>query len=90
MGDTTGLPPSAVVVRELRSALKLSQAALAERANVDRVEIIAVEKGRNKATSDRMRDGLARAFGLRIEDLRRALQGEMSPAELLKLCHLTG
>lgn len=39
-----------------------TQEQLAERAGIDRVEVNALERGRNKGTSTRIRDGLARAF----------------------------
>lgn len=78
MSKPVSLPPSASVVQTLRKARGWSQQALAERAGVQRVEILAVEKGRNKATSARMRDGLARAFELDPEKLSLVLSGEVA------------
>lgn len=51
-------------VKRKRIERKWTQDELAERAGLDRVEVNAVERGRNKGTSSRIRDGLARAFGV--------------------------
>jgi DNA-binding XRE family transcriptional regulator len=77
--------PSAAVVQALRAALSLTQKRLAALAGVNRVEIIAVEKGRNRASSVRMRDGLATAFHLTGEEMTQALTGAITVKEVLKL-----
>lgn len=77
--------PSAKLLTTLRAALGLTQARLADLAHVDRIEIIAVEKGRNKASSARMRDGLARAFGLSASVMSKGLEGILAPDDVLKL-----
>lgn len=69
----------------IRSALGLSQAQLAKRAELDRIEILNVEKGRNKASSARIRDGLARGFGLSIEETSAGLDGHLTPEDILNL-----
>ena len=60
-------PPTVDVaewVRQERERRGWTPQELADRAGLDRVEVNAVERGRNKATSARIRDGLARAFGV--------------------------
>lgn len=79
--------PSARAVRALRADAGLTQKALADRAGVDRIEIIGLEKGRNKGKSARMRDALARAFGLTHEDMTATLTGELAIAEAIRRAH---
>lgn len=59
----------------LRKRLGLTQAQVAERAGLRRDEVTKVESGANKATSARVRDGLARAFGLSVDELVSYLDG---------------
>jgi transcriptional regulator with XRE-family HTH domain len=64
-------------VRALRQALKLSQDAVAERSGgrLKRVEVSRIETGGNRATSDRVRVGLASAFGLSRDEMADYLEG---------------
>lgn len=71
------------VVRALRTTSGMTQQRLADLAGVGRIEVIAVEKGRNKATSIRMRDGLARAFGLTREDMSLVLEKKITVNDAL-------
>ncbi len=73
-------------VRELRTSLQLSQEKLAELGGLERVEVSKVESGANKAQSFAMRQSLATAFGLSIEDLVELLEGSSSIATLRKRC----
>jgi transcriptional regulator with XRE-family HTH domain len=50
-------------VRAERERRGWTQDELAAQAGIDRVEVNAVENGRNKGTSSRIRDGLTKAFG---------------------------
>ena len=59
----------------LRKRLGLTQAQVAERAGLRRDEVTKVEGGANKATSARVRDGLARAYGLSVDELLGYLDG---------------
>lgn len=77
--------PSAVAVRTLRLGLDLTQQQVADLAGVDRLEILSMEKGRLIGSSARMRDGLAKAFGLSHEDMSAALDGSLSAADALNL-----
>jgi DNA-binding XRE family transcriptional regulator len=72
----------AAVLRELRMWLGMTQADVAEVAGVDRTLINSVENGRNLATSYRIREGLAKALGLTIEDVAGALAGSLGVAVL--------
>jgi transcriptional regulator with XRE-family HTH domain len=54
-------------VQAERSRRGWTQQELADKAGLDRVEINALENGRNKGSSSRIRDGLAKAFGIRAE-----------------------
>jgi transcriptional regulator with XRE-family HTH domain len=67
--------PSAKALRALRAGLGVSQAQVAERAGLQRVEVVNLESGRNQATSARVQRGLARAFGLSAEEIAEVLSG---------------
>lgn len=74
---------TADLVRALRERLGLTQEALAERAKTehptfDRVYLSKIESGANKATSAKIRDGLAAAFGLNRGDLEDYLSERIS------------
>jgi transcriptional regulator with XRE-family HTH domain len=62
-------------IKALRKALGLTQEALAERADLERVEISNLESGRNQATSVRILKGLARGFGLELQDASDLVDG---------------
>lgn len=70
--------PSAAATKALRLGLGLTQEQLAERAGLERVEVVNVERGRNQATSARVRDGLARGLGLEPVVMEQVLRGELS------------
>lgn len=71
-------------VRELRQSLGLSQSSLADAGGLKRVEVVHVENGDNKASSARMRRGLAIGLGLSREDMDALLDGNMSVAQALR------
>lgn len=73
------------VVRKLRTELGLSQEALAEKAGLLREEVSNVETGRNKASSARIRDGLARGFGLSLEDFKELVEGQLTVSRAKRL-----
>lgn len=77
-------------VRELREALDLSQEQLAERGGVTRTEISKIEHGHNYASSFAMRQSLATAFGLSLEDLGELLDGRTAISTLRKRCRING
>jgi transcriptional regulator with XRE-family HTH domain len=77
--------PSAKLVIAVRARLGLTQDEMADRAGLDRIEILNVEKGRNKASSARIRDGLAQAIGISVEQVSAGLEGKLSPAAILAL-----
>ncbi len=62
-------------VRALRVAYRLSQSALAIRAGVTRSEVVKIEGDHNKATSYRVRAGLAKAFGIGLLEFDAFLDG---------------
>jgi transcriptional regulator with XRE-family HTH domain len=65
--DLTALYPPRMLadwVKKTRAERDWTQQELADKAGLDRVEINAIENGRNKGSSHRVRDGLARAFGV--------------------------
>jgi transcriptional regulator with XRE-family HTH domain len=65
-------------VREMRKALGLTQEGLAKAAGLNRIEIMKVERGTNKASSHRMRCALASGFGLSREDSDDLLEGRIT------------
>lgn len=66
-------------VRQLRHLLDVTQEQIADRAGVRRSDIARVENGHNKAGSYDMREKLARAFGLSLEDFVSMIEGKLSP-----------
>lgn len=82
------------LVRALRERLGLTQEDLAERAKAehpsfDRVYVSKIEAGTNKATSAKMRDGLAAAFGLSRGDLEDYLSERISVDEAVRRMRAT-
>src|SRR5689334_16601352 len=69
-----------VWVKAERDRRGWTQDQLAELAGLRRVEVNAVERGRNKGTSARVREGLAKAFGVPAKNLA-AEPGDASTAE---------
>lgn len=67
--------PVAERVRTLRKVLGLTQEQLASLGGLRRTDVVLVEGGYNKATSSRIRSGLARGFGLPFEDADAYLSG---------------
>lgn len=67
----------AELVRALRLALNLTQEQVADRSEgkLARVDVNKIESGRNQATSDRVRAGLAQAAGLTRDELADYLDG---------------
>jgi transcriptional regulator with XRE-family HTH domain len=71
-----------VLVADLLARLGLTQQQLGEKGGLRREEINKVISGENKATSDRIRGGLATAFGISRDDLARWFSGELSTDEV--------
>ena len=65
-------------VRSLRQALGLTQEKLADASGLARDEVCRLETGWNRATSGRVRQGLARGFGLTLEDTFAFVEGRLS------------
>ena len=72
-------------VYALRTLLKLSQEALAERAGLGRDEISSLESGRRQGTSARVVGALARGFGLTMEQTVALLDGTLEPSAAYKM-----
>lgn len=53
----------------------ISQEKLAEAGGLDRVQVLTIEAGRNKASGSKAREGLAKAFGVSMEHLTAYLAG---------------
>lgn len=64
-------------VRALRKGVGLTQEQVALAGGVERVEIVAVETGKNKATSGRMQAALAKAFLMSEAEVRQLLSGDL-------------
>jgi transcriptional regulator with XRE-family HTH domain len=75
--------PSARAIHRLRIALGLTQQDLADRAGLTRVLIVKVERGRNKATSERVCAGFARAFATDSQEMEGILRGTVDVKVLL-------
>jgi transcriptional regulator with XRE-family HTH domain len=75
------------LVRALRKQLDLTQEEVAERSGgmLKRHEISKIESGTNQARSDRVRGGLARAFGLSRDHLASYLEGKIDLEAVLSL-----
>lgn len=58
---------------------------LAEKSQLHRTDIAKLEGGHSKGRSERMRAGLARAFGVHIDDMTRYLDGEINLEALVLL-----
>lgn len=69
----------------IRKEFRLTQEQVAERSGgkLRRIEVVKIEGGLNKATSDKIRAGLAAAFGLSREDLAAYLEGQATLADVL-------
>jgi transcriptional regulator with XRE-family HTH domain len=70
-------------VRALRKRVDLTQAQVAERAGLDRVEVSQIEGGKNSCGSWRVRAGLARAFGVRVDTVADYLDGAIGLQDVL-------
>lgn len=68
--------------KRLRELVGLTQEELGRRAGLNRVEVLAIEKGKNKLTSARMLDSLARGLGTQPDVIRALRDGTMSPEEV--------
>lgn len=64
-------------VRALRKAVGLTQEQVAIAAGLERVEVVQIETGKNKATSARMQKGLAKSFHLSVDEIGRVLSGAL-------------
>ena len=69
-------------VQRLREHLGLTQAAFARACGLERAEINALEAGRNRGTSARIRQQLAKGAGLELDALSEYLEGRISLARL--------
>ena len=65
------------LVKALRIALGLTQDQLAEAGGLTRVEVSHLETGKNKATSNRIRQLLARAAAVQVDDINAYLDGDI-------------
>lgn len=76
---------SAERVEELRKAVGLTQDQVAQRSGgkLSRNDANKVESGRNKATSDRIRSGLAEAFGVSRDQMSAYMEGRIDLPGLL-------
>jgi transcriptional regulator with XRE-family HTH domain len=72
-------------VRALRKTLGLTQEQLADAGELDRTEVTRVENGYNQATSGRIREKLARGFGLSLENTYAFLDGKIDVEAALGL-----
>lgn len=68
--------------KALRERLGLTQDQAAERGGLRRDEVTKVERGTNKASTSRIREGLARAYGVTLDQLAGYLEGSLSLASL--------
>jgi transcriptional regulator with XRE-family HTH domain len=68
-------------VRSLRRALGLTQARLTKHGGFAPAEVSRIEIGRNKAGSGRVRQKLAKGFGLSLEDTFAFVEGRLSVAD---------
>lgn len=64
-------------VKAIRAALGLTQEDVAARAGIRRDAVVKVESGANQAGSAAIRAGLARAFGLTLDDVASVLEGRL-------------
>lgn len=78
VGDTIGQR-----VHELRIALGLTQQHLASAAGIARIEVVAIESGRNKCGSARIHASLAQGFGISLDDVVALLDGSASTDHLV-------
>ncbi len=69
-------------VRRLRERSGLTQAQVAERAGLERVEVNQIERGKNSCGSWRVRAGLATAFSVRVSTMAEYLDGTIDLAEV--------
>lgn len=73
------------VVRALREALGLTQGELAERSGFpSHVYVTRVERGMNRASSYKMREALAKGFGLSMLQLDQLLAGDLTVAKAVR------
>lgn len=64
-------------VKAIRKALGLTQEEVAARAGMRRDAVVKVESGANQGGSAAIRSGLARAFGLSLDDVASVLEGRL-------------
>lgn len=64
-------------VKAIRKALGLTQEEVASRPGMRRDAVVKVESGANQAGSAAIRAGLARAFGLTLDDVASVLEGRL-------------
>ncbi len=78
-------------IRVLRLKLDLTQEQVAEKSGgiLERVEVSKVESGRNQARADRVRRGLATAFGITRDRLAAYLDGDIDEDEAVRPVLLT-
>jgi transcriptional regulator with XRE-family HTH domain len=85
-GERTVTPQTtADRVRGLRRALAVTQERLAEMCGLERVEVVQLEAGKNKATSYATRAALARGTDVPIDAMAAYLDGEIALPSLLAL-----
>ncbi len=74
----------AIRVKALRAALGLTQEKVALAGGLGRLEVVKVETGKNQATTDHIRAGLARAFGISRDDFAEYIGGAIDITEVLQ------
>lgn len=77
-------PPLKALLLRLRKSAKLTQQALADASGLTRLEVLALERGKNKGTSHRVHLGLARAYGVTVETFDAYLDGEIDLPSIIE------
>lgn len=72
--------------KELRTSLKLSQDALADRAEIGREVVVKIEQGINKVTSSDLRKSVARGFGVDDDTFSEFWANNISVEEMVGRC----
>jgi transcriptional regulator with XRE-family HTH domain len=67
-------------IREIRTAQRITQERLAQKADVLRVTITRLERGKQETTTWQNVAKLARAFGLTVDELLKGVDIDIEPA----------
>jgi transcriptional regulator with XRE-family HTH domain len=85
MGTRVIPPGQTDRIREMRHELGLSQEQLAVKMGINRLYVLRLENGMNKATSHAMRKALAKGFDLDIDVLERLLRGDLTVKTAMRM-----